>query len=221
MTGEGLTRLGGVCGLLFAVLMVPAYVVGSPDAPTPVSGADDVTGYFGSPQGTFVLANGVGMVFSTFFFLWFLAALHRLLRGAERGEGGLSSAALAGGIVFIALSCAGYAAEILYPATLLRFENFTAGAQHAFTSLVLSTWLYHFCQAGASVMITATSLLALGTGVLPRWAALVGFVVAVLTLLHFFLPLIGALAGLLWVVLVSALMLTGSRSAPRPTRPPR
>jgi hypothetical protein len=45
-----------------------------------------------------------------------------------------------------------------------------------FTSLALSAWLYHLWQAGASVMVTATSLVVLGTGVLPRWLALVGAV---------------------------------------------
>jgi hypothetical protein len=167
-----------------------------------------------------VLANGVLAVFSTFFFLWFLGALHGLIRGAEdqKEVGGLSSAAVAGGTLFIALSCAGYAAEVLYPATLMRFETFDPGAETAFTSLVLATWLYHFCQAGAAVMITATSLAALGTGVLPRWLALVGFVVALLTLLHFLLPLVGALAGLSWVALVSGLMLVGSGRASSPRR---
>ena len=219
MEGRGLARLGGVCGLLFVILMVPAYVVGYPDAPTPTSGDAEVIGYFGASPDTFVLANGVLAVFSTFFFIWFLGALHGLLGRLEGGEGGLSSAVLAGGMLFIALSCAGYAAEIIYPAALSRFENFTPDAEPAFTSLVLSAWLYHFCQVGASVMITATSLAALGTGALPRWLALVGFVIALLTLLHFLLPLLGALAGLLWVALVSALMLIGSGSASR--RPAR
>jgi hypothetical protein len=218
MANRNFARLGGVCGLLFALLMVPAYVVGSPDALPPASALEDLVGYFDSPQGTFVLANGVLAVFSTFFFLWFLGALHGLIRGAEGEEVGLSSAALAGGTVFIALSCAGHAAEVLYPATLIRFEAFGPGAEPAFTSLVLATWLYHFCQAGAAVMITATSLAALGTGVLPRWFALVGFAVALLTLLHFLLPLVGALAGLLWVALVSGLMLVPSGRASSPRR---
>jgi|SRR5215210_2511846 len=217
MVGRGLARLGGLCGLLYVLLMVPAYVVGYPDAPTPTSGAEDVVGYFGASPDTFVLANGVLAVFSTFFFLWFLGALYGVLRRAEGEEVGLSSAALAGGTLFMVLSCAGYAAEVAYPAAVLRFENFAPGAQPAFTSLVLSAWLYHFCQVGASVMVTATSLVALGAGVLPRWLALVGFVVALLTLLHFLLPLLGAIVGLLWVALVSALMLlgSGSTSAPR------
>jgi hypothetical protein len=218
MAGRGLARLGGVCGLLYVLLLVPAYVVGYPDAPTPTSAAEDVVGYFGASPDIFVLANGVLAVFSTFFFLWFLGALYGVLRRAEGEEVGLSSAALAGGTLFIVLSCAGYAAEVVYPAAMLRFENFTPGAQPAFTSLALSAWLYHFCQVGASVMITATSLVALGAGVLPRWLALVGFVVALLTLLHFLLPLPGALAGLLWVALVSALMLVGSGNTSAPRR---
>ena len=58
-------------------------------------------------------------------------------------------------------------------------------------------------------MISATSLLALTTGVLPRWLALAGLAVTLLTLLHFLLPLLGALAGLAWIAVVSALMLSG------------
>jgi hypothetical protein len=214
MARRGQARFGGLCGLLYVILLVPAYVVGYPDAPTPASSAEEVVGYFGASPETFVLANGTLAVFSTFFFLWFLGALHGLLRRAEGQEVGLSSAALAGGTLFIALSCAGYAAEIIHPATLVRFENFAPDAEPAFTSLALSAWLYHFCQVGASVLITATSLVALGSGVLPRWLALAGLVVALLTLLHFLLPLIGAIAGLSWIALVSALMLVASGRAP-------
>jgi hypothetical protein len=54
-----------------------------------------------------------------------------------------------------------------------------------------------------------SSLIALGTGVLPWWLALAGFVVAVLTLLHFLFPLLAALVGLLWIAAVSVLMLLG------------
>jgi hypothetical protein len=43
-------------------------------------------------------------------------------------------------------------------------------------------------------------------------------VVALLTLLHFLLPLPGALAGLLWVALVSVVMLVASGSASAPRR---
>ena len=90
-----------------------------------------------------------------------------------------------------------------------------------FVNFVLSTWLYHFCQVGDAVMISAASLVVLGSAILPRWLALAGFVAAVLALLHFLLPLIGGISGLLWVVLVSVLMLGGlsqGTQAPRRAR---
>ena len=219
MAREGLARLGGVCGLLYVLLMIPAYVVGYPDAPTPASATTDVIDYFGASPDTFVLANGILTIFSSFFFLWFLGGLHGMLRAAEGADRGVSSVAFAGGVMFIVLSCAGYAAELMHPATQLRFENFLPDAQQAFVSLAFSSWLYHFCQVGASVMVLATSLVALGTGVLPRWMVLVGVVVALLTLLHFLLPLIGAVAGLVWIALVSVLMLlAGPRRSSSPRR---
>ena len=67
-------------------------------------------------------------------------------------------------------------------------------------------------------MVLVTSLVTLETGVLPRWLALAGFMVALLTLLHFLLPLLAALVGLLWIAVVSVLMLTSgveSTSGPR------
>ena len=216
MSGGGLVRLGGVCGLLFVLLMVPAYVVGTPDAPTAASGTRDVLGYFGTSAGTFVLFNGTIPLLSTFFFLWFLGALYGILRRAEGVDGVLSVVALAGGILFITLSCVGYTVEIMYPATLQRFINFVPDAQRAFESLALSTWLYHYCQVGDAVMISAASLVVLGSGILPRWLGLVGFLAAILTLLHFLFPLIGAISGLAWVTLVSARMLgVISQGAPR------
>jgi hypothetical protein len=100
------------------------------------------------------------------------------------------------------------AAEIYYPATLARFENFRQDAQLGFLSVEFSGWLYHFAYVGASVLITATSVVALRTGVLPRWLAWAGFAVALVLLLHFLIP-VGALLMLLWVAAVSVLMLAG------------
>lgn len=221
MSGDGLARLGGICGLLFVLLMVPAYAVGYPDAPTQSSSAREALVYFGASPGNFLLFNGVLAVFSTFFFLWFLGALSGVVRQAEGEGGGLSSVVAAGGTVFIVLSCAGYAAELIYPATLMRFENYVPEASSIFESLAVSAWLYHFCQVGASAMVTATSLAILASNIMPRWMALVGLVVAILTLLHFLLPLIGAISGLVWIALISALMLAGPGATTSSTSSPR
>jgi hypothetical protein len=108
--------------------------------------------------------------------------------------------------------------ETLYPATLQRFGAIEPDAAFVLISLTLSAWLYHFCQIGASVMVLVTSLIALETDVLPRWLALVGFVISLLTLLHFLLPLLAALSGLVWIAAVSTLMLTGDVGGSAPAR---
>ena len=212
-------RLGGIGGILYVILFIPAYIVGSPDAPNRASTDQGVFDYFAEGVGAFLFFNGVLTIFALFFLLWFLGALYGVLRSAEGEEEGgwLSSAALVGGIVFATLSYAGVAVEIVHPATLSRFEDFEPDPQLVFMTLALASWLYHFCQVGTSVLATATSLLALRTGILPTWMAYVGFVVALLALLHFLIPLLGALAGLLWIAVVSVLMLTGS-VGPSPAR---
>jgi hypothetical protein len=201
------------------VLFIPAYIVGSPDTPNRASTDQGVFDYFAEGLGAFLFFNGVLTIFALFFLLWFLGALYGVLRSAEGDEEGgwLSSSALVGGIVFATLSYAGVAVEIAHPATLSRFEDFEPDPQLVFMTLALASWLYHFCQVGTSVLATATSLLALRRGILPTWMAYVGFVVALLALLHFLIPLLGALAGLLWIAVVSVLMLTGS-VGPSPAR---
>jgi hypothetical protein len=212
-------RLGGIGGILFVVLFFRSYLT-PPDTPVPTSGPRDVVAYFNDRQDGILLYNGLLLIFAAFFFLWFLGALHGVLRSVEGGGGGISSVALGGGLVFITLVLAGAAVEIVHPATLARFENFQADAQLGFLSLALSGWMYRFALAGMSVLIAAASVVVLATGVMPRWLALVGFVAALLALLRFLIPL-GGILGLVWVLAVSALMLVGraGRSRRSPRRP--
>lgn len=202
-------RVGGICGILFAVLTVPSFVVGRPEVLEEGSSTEEVIAYFNAGQDAFLISNGLLFIFSAFFFLWFLGILHGMLQRTEDEGEGLPSVALAGGLTLITLKLAGVAAEIYYPATLGRFENFQEDAQLGFMSLELSGWLYHVAYLGASALIAATSVVALRRGVLPRWLAWAGLVVALLALLHFVIPLSAPLV-LLWVLVVSVLMLTGS-----------
>jgi hypothetical protein len=210
MDRRAAARLGGISGILYVVLFIPANIVGYPDALNPASSAQEVFDYFDVGQSTFLFFNGTLSIFAVFFLLWFLGMLHGLLRRAE-GEGiGLSSVALFGGAMFAIMSFVGVAVEISLPATLGRLISFQEDAQLVFLTLALSSWLYHFCQIGTSVLVAATSLIAIRTGALPDWMAWAGFVVALLALLHFLLPLLAALARLLWIAVVSVLMLTGA-----------
>lgn len=120
----------------------------------------------------------------------------------------MAAVASAGGLLFITLALAGAAVEIVHPATLARFENFRPDAQIGFLSLVLSGWMYRFALVGMSVLIAATSVVVLRTGVLPRWVALGGFVATLFALMRFLIAW-GGLLGLVWVVAVSVLLLMG------------
>ena len=72
--------------------------------------------------------------------------------------------------------------------------------------------MYRFAFVGMSVLIAATSVVALRTGVLPGWLAWAGFVAALAALLRFLGPLGGWLT-LLWVAAVCVLMLSGGVGA--------
>ncbi len=208
LNGRAAVGLGGIGGLLFVVLFVPSYL-SAPDTPIATSGPQDVIDYFTDRQDGILTLNGLLLIFAAFFFLGFLGMLHSVLKDAE-GEGyGFSSVSLAGGLLFITLVLAGAAVEIVYPATLARFENFQQDAQLGFLSLALSGWMYRFAFVGMAALIAAASGVALRTGVLPGWLAWAGFVAALVALLRFLGPLGGWLA-LLWVIVVSMLMLIGS-----------
>ena len=94
-----LVRLGGVCGILFVILLVPGVLVARPDVPDAKLGAQQVLDYFDDKQGALLIGNGLSFIFAAFFFLWFLGVLHGVLRSAEGEHSGLSFAALAGGVM--------------------------------------------------------------------------------------------------------------------------
>jgi hypothetical protein len=78
MADGNVLRLGGVSGLLAVVAMIPAYLVGYPDAPGSLLEAQT---YFEAGTGMFVLSNGVLPLFHIFFLL-FLGVLYGMLRSA-------------------------------------------------------------------------------------------------------------------------------------------
>jgi hypothetical protein len=201
-------RLGGISGILFVILFVPSYL-SAPDTPVATSEPQEVIDYFNDRQDSILTNNGLLLIFAAFFFLWFLGVLYGVLRGAEREGYGVSPVSLVGGVLFVALVLAGAAVEIVYPATLARFESFQEDPQLGFLSLALSGWMYRFAFVGMSALIAASSLVVLRTGVLPKWLAWGGFVAALVALLRILGPLAGWLA-LLWVVAVCVLMLIGA-----------
>ncbi len=212
MLDRNVLRLGGICGLLFVILFIPSYV-SAPDTPSTASSIQQVLDYFISGQSQIVFLNGVLLIFASFFFLWFLGILHALLQHAEHDGYAFGSVTLIGGLLFVTLTLAGAAIEIVHPATQARFANFHSDAQLGFVSLALSGWMYRFAFVGMATLIAGTSFVGLRTGILPQWMVWAGWVCAVVALLRFFGPLGGWLT-LAWIVAVSVLMLAGMIGRP-------
>ena len=81
--GSGTIRIGGLCGLGAAGVIIPAYLVGSPERPSDPS---DAHTYFDSAA-SFVTANGTWPLLHILFTVLFLAILVSMLRSAAGPTG--------------------------------------------------------------------------------------------------------------------------------------
>ena len=200
MTQTVSTRFGGFCGVASALIVIPAYVVGSPETPkTPA----DVGDYY-EDASSFITANGTLPLLHILFGLIFLAVLVSLLR-AVSGPTADVYLLLVSGTVFIALTAAGLAAEVARPAAISRFGGVAvAGSDQSF--LMLAVWLYHYSQIAAAVMIFAASVAIERTSALPKWAS-VGALLGILPLFHTWVGITATYCTVAWVAAIGLVML--------------
>jgi hypothetical protein len=198
--GSTTIRLGGLFGVAAAGTIIPAYLAGSPDAPHDSSAAHR---YFHDAAG-FLTANGTLPLLHLVCMVVFLGVLVAMLRSAA-GVTGASTIALIGGVVFIALTAAGLAAEVAVPAAIVRFDDVTV-TDYAQPFLGMAVWLYHYSHLGSAAMIFASAYIVWRTGVLPKWSAVLGLL-GVPALAHTWLGLPSAYCVLGWIGLTGLLML--------------
>ena len=204
------TRIGGACAVLAALVVVPAYVVGSPETPRT---AEDIGRYFdGAPS--FLTANGTLPLLHVLLCLVFLGSLVAVLRSVAPGSVSVY-VVLGAGCTFVGLTAVGLAAEVAVPAAIVTFGDVTV-AQYSRPFLGLAIWVYHFSQVTAALMIGATGLLIWRTSVLPRFAAAFS-VLGVVSLLHLWLGVFSAYATIVWLILIGLVML--ARPPSPATRP--
>ncbi|HKD32350.1 MAG TPA: hypothetical protein VKB73_02645 [Gaiellaceae bacterium] len=148
------------------------------------------------------------------FLLAFFAALRDRLLTAEGQPGRLSALAFGAGIASLPL----WAVSMI----LANAGSFTVGETSSFhldpnTYRLLSDTSYFAWVAAlfvSSVVVWATSAVALQTRVLPRWYALAGIVVGIVQLFGlFFFPF---LAWWLWIVVTAVLLVARRGPAPAP-----
>jgi hypothetical protein len=198
------TRIGGAFGMLCVLMVVPAFLVGSPDVPRT---GDNANRYYDEAE-WFVMANGQFPLLHTLFGIVFIGALTSMLIRAV-GPRAEIYIALTGGIVWLVLTAAGLAVEVAYPAAVLRFGQ-GDGSNVSQTMLTLATWLYHYSQLGAAAMILSSSISIWRTGVLPKWASALG-ILGILPLVHLWLPRPAGFGTLIWVALIGLVMLVAAK----------
>jgi hypothetical protein len=146
-------------------------------------------------------------------FVWFLAMLReRLVR--LTGGGPLPALAFGSGLVATALWIV---ADALFAAPAIAADETSKFHLDPDTFRILGDLGYLAWFSGvtiASGMVVATAVVALRTGLLPKWVAWLSFVVALTMLVAFFF--IPFLIMLGWILVVS-LILIWRREAPQPT----
>jgi hypothetical protein len=136
-----------------------------------------------------------------------------VLTNVLRRAGGPSGAvytALGGGILFFALTSAGFAAEVAYPAAAVQFG--VVPTVFAQPLLALAVWSYHYAQIGGAALILGTAVVAYRSAALPTWVAGAG-VLGILPLLHLWVPLVAALSSLLWFAVMGVALLVTRETA--------
>lgn len=215
MTERRLDRFFPLAGIAAVALWVIGFIVVEGGSDTGAETAAETLAVYQDDDAA-ILAGGFITMLGTVFFLWFLGSLRTALMAAEGVGSHLTAIAFAGGIVTAVCL-------LLVPgpniAGAINNDELTAEAAQAMT--VIDDAFFLGAELAAIVLVVATGLLALRTGVLPRWLAWFSFLIAVALVI---VPIGWAalIFGLpVWVLAVSILLFTRgaqatTRGAPAP-----
>jgi len=192
-----LARYAPLTGVLFVVMVAAGFLISgdTPDADAPGS---EVVDFYKDGMGKQVVATLL-VTLGAVALVWFASSLRSILRTAEGGTGRVANIAFAGGLA----SAVGFwvSAGIHFTLADVGGDIDAAGAQ---ALNALDSDSFFAFAPGIAVLILASALVALRTGILPAWMAWVGFVIFVAS----FTP-VGFVAFLLsgiWIIVVSVLL---------------
>jgi hypothetical protein len=203
-------RAAAVAGILFSLLLMTSLVMIRITVPASLQ---DAGAWLSSGAKTVTLAVHL-MPFAGIAFLWFIGVLRDRL-GAQEDK-------------FFATVFFG--SGLLFLATLFAFAGVAGGVLRMFTStpdLLMVPGLYAFGRTVsyeimnvytmrmAGVFMISTSALSLRTGIVPRWMALLGFVLALFLLLSLGSIDWAPFVFPLWVLLISVYVLFANLGSPR------
>ena len=215
MVKQRWTALGGI---VFVVLMPPgAFFV--TDVPEADASAQEIAGYLADSENhTRNIIGAYIWVLGGLAFLGFVAGLRAVLRRAEGEPGTLSSLVFSAGDVFTAVWSAS-AAALAAVAYAVEFSDAPVSDPDLVRVLPQLGSLLLLLGGGSAgiLLLLATSVLTFRTGVLPRWLAWSGIVVAIALVFDVtymnILPLVG------WVLAASIALLMRQEETARATAP--
>jgi hypothetical protein len=205
-SGRGLAalrtpRAAGVAGVIFAVLFATALVITG--IPAQGSGKSFATWYTGEGSTALVIAGLYLIPFAGIAFLWFIGVVRE--RVGEREDRLFSTVFLGSGLLFVAMMFTAYASAT---ALALRIDAMGWSGQLDTGSLQLVraityALLFVYSARTAGVFMIVTSTIALRTRSVPRWVAIVGYLIALVLLLSISAFELVILLFPLWVGLFS------------------
>jgi hypothetical protein len=201
-------RYGAGAGLVFVILVVVgALIAGQP--PNPDDSVREIAEYYDDHTGT-IKAGAFLTGMGAFVFLWFLGSLWSTLRRSEDTRR-LATIAVGGGIVGLIFAVTGFAVNATV-AIAVDSSGAVAGVNPKFIYL-LSGVISGMGNFGVAVLVAATAVAVLRTGVFPAvfgWPGLVlalGWLVAglIVTTNATWIFTVGFIVFLLWLVWVLAI----------------
>jgi hypothetical protein len=199
-------RWAALSGIVFVALMLvgATFVL---DVPKGDASAQEIASYLtDSGNHTRNIIGAYLWVLGGLAFLGFVTGLRSVLRRAEGDPGTLSNLVFGAGVVFTAVWSVS-AATIASVAYAVEFSDARVSNPDLVTVLPSLGGLLLLLGGGFAgiLLLAATSILIFRTGVLPRWLAWLGIVVAIATVFDVaymnILPLVG------WVLVASIAML--------------
>lgn len=205
------TRWWPVTGIAFVALWIVTFAIIGNDVDTQDSDAKIVAYYAKSSNQNKHIVGFFMILAATLLFIWFLAKLRERLVRAEGSGASLTALGFGAGIAAAALWAV---ADAFFAAAAFAADDTHKFVLDPNTYRIISDTGYAVWFSGttvAAITVTVTALLALRTGLLPKWIAWLSFPVALTMLVAFFF--IPFLIMLGWILVVSVTLMV-RREAP-------
>jgi hypothetical protein len=208
-------RWGAIGGILFVIcIVVSGFLPGSP--PMTSDSVREMAKFVADKGDEIRIAGYLGAVAIIPFF-WFLGALWRLLRRGEGGSPYLAVMAALGGAFGAVTGALGGIVLAVLPLTR---SSLTAGSLR--TLYVLSTDIAFMALFGIATLTLSASVVFIRSHVMPAWLGYLGILTGIVALIGagatvstndtlFGFGFAGYVLSALWVLILSILMLRGSR----------